>query len=58
MQAEEAIKFNVVRELAVDMLSFRKDAAYHVVNVGVDLGLIDTCDAKEIRECLDSIVEG
>lgn len=52
------IQFNLIRRLATEMLAYRVDAAYHLVELAVRLHYIDLGDAKEIRVHLDAMQVG
>ena len=53
----EGVRFNTVRSLAIEMMAYRTDAAYHIIELGVRLKYIDIGDAKDIREYLDYMQE-
>lgn len=54
----EGVRFNIVRNLALEMLPYRLDAAYHIIELGTRLHYLTLADAKELRDLLDTMREG
>lgn len=51
----KGIQFNAVRNMAVEMMKYRTDAAYHLVDLALRSHYVTRNDAKEIRELLDAL---